>query len=174
MRNFEFMRLCIMAGFNLNENEPWIRAYLSNPNFTDYTEYFVRRREDSSIVLDSDGNESDDFIDTDTSYNETVQIEKDYTESLRNIRFLDTNMRRGNVWKQNLNGEIRNTEKNAKKIYSLLKYHYKNPLSLLELARIKIRNELLKVDYKMKLKIERELILPKRLKDYLLFKEFNL
>jgi hypothetical protein len=179
MKNFEFMRLCIMAGFSLKENEPWIRAYLSNPNFTDYTEYFVRRREDSSIVLDSDGNESEDNLDlADRTHDEDiVQFDKESSvnNEFRNLRFLDTqtNVRR-NAWQSGLSGKMQNSEKNAKKIYSLLKFHYRNPLSLQELARIQIRNSLLKNDYKIKSKIEKELVLPKRLQDYLMFKEFNL
>ena len=173
------MRLCIMAGFSLNENEPWIRAYLSNPNFTDYTEYFVRRREDSSIVLDSDGNESEDDMDSaeKTFSEELNQIDKEWSvnNEFRNLRFLDTqtNARR-NPWRPNLSNKTINIEKNAKKIYSLLKYHYRNPLSLQQLARIQVRNSLLKTDYKIKFKIEKDLNLPKRLQNYLMFKEFNL
>ena len=61
----------------------------------------------------------------------------------------------------------------AMKIYQFIKYYCSNPLSLKELARIQERKDLLNTDYKMKCKIENDLNLPTRLKDYLLFKEFN-
>lgn len=173
MKNFDFMHLCIMAGFNLYENESWIRSYIGNPNFIDYTDYFVRRRADNSIVLDSDGNESDDNSD---KCNLLAQVEKEKAE-LRNLKFLETHTNaRRNAYRHNYeeDNKAQNTEKNAKKIYSLLKHHYTNPLSLQQLSRIKIRNTLLNIDYKMKLKIENSLVLPKRLKEYLMFKEFNL
>ena len=172
MKNYEFMHLCIMAGFNLYENEPWIRNYLMNPNFIDYTDYFVRRRADNSIALDSDGNESDDSSDT---CDIAAQVEKDKTE-MENLKFLETHTNaRRNAWRHRYEDDkIVDTEKNAKKIYALLKYHYTNPLSLQQLARIQIRNSLLNVDYKMKFNIQNSILLPKRLKEYILFKDFNL
>ena len=61
----------------------------------------------------------------------------------------------------------------AKNIYCLMKYHYSNPLSLQELVRIQIRKSMCKIDYKIKEKIENQLVYPKRLKRFLLFDEFN-
>lgn len=61
----------------------------------------------------------------------------------------------------------------ARNIYSFFKYHYTNPLSLQELSRIQIRKSMLKIDYKIKDKIENHLVLPKRLKRFLLLNEFN-
>jgi hypothetical protein len=173
------MRLCIMAGLKLSE-EPWIRGYLNNPNFIDYTDYFVRRRADNTLILDSDGQESDDeSSDTNSSSCDLMsQVERDQIE-YRNLKFLEThtNARRNNAWRHTLNGDDNervDTEKNAKKIYALIKFHYTNPLSLQELARIQVRNAILKIDFKIKIKIENKLTLPKRLKEYLMLKEFNL
>ena len=68
------MRLCIMAGLKLSE-EPWIRGYLNNPNFIDYTDYFVRRRADNTLILDSDGQESDDET-ADTNSSSWLRLRK--------------------------------------------------------------------------------------------------
>ncbi len=58
-------------------------------------------------------------------------------------------------------------------IYNLIRHHYTNPLSLQEIARIQIRKTMLKIDYKIKNKIENKLHLPNRIKNFLLYKEFN-
>jgi hypothetical protein len=60
-----------------------------------------------------------------------------------------------------------------KKIYNTLKYSYTNPLSLQEMSRVTIRKQLLKFDYKIKNRVSK-LFYPKKLKDYLLFIEFNI
>ena len=36
------MRMCILAGFNLY-NEPWVDGYLENPDFIEYTDYYVKK-----------------------------------------------------------------------------------------------------------------------------------
>jgi hypothetical protein len=58
-------------------------------------------------------------------------------------------------------------------IHSVIKYYYRNPLSLKEIARIKIRQHLLKIDFKLKFKIVNQINLPKCLKNYLLLTEYN-
>ncbi len=70
---------------------------------------------------------------------------------------------------QNKNTNIELT----KKIYSLIRYNYFNPLSLKQLARIQIRKSLISIDYKIKTKILR-FDLPNSLKSYLLLEEYNL
>jgi hypothetical protein len=61
----------------------------------------------------------------------------------------------------------------TKRIYKLIRYNYSNPLSLQELARIKIRNNMLSIDYNIKAKIEKNILdLPTRLREYLLLNEF--
>lgn len=75
--------------------------------------------------------------------------------------------------KQTKNMTLNNELNLAKNIYCLIKHHFTNPLSLKELSRIQIRKTMCKIDYKIKEKIESHLILPKRLKRFLLFDEFN-
>jgi len=156
------MQMCILAGFNLY-NEPWIDAYIVNPDFIEYTDYYVKRA--TSQEVNSGGEESSDSEGThlitksDQEINDLLNLDEYYNER---FRF------------NNQHKKIDKTKTNdlAKKIYNLVKYAYTNPLSLKELSRIQLRKSLLDVDYKMKFKIEHDLPLPKSLKDYLMFKEF--
>jgi hypothetical protein len=59
-------------------------------------------------------------------------------------------------------------------IFDLLKYYTAHPLTLKQLSRIAIRNALFADNSNIKRKIENSRLLPNRLKDYLLLKEFNI
>lgn len=187
------MNMCVMAGFNL-KREPWIKTYLANPDFIEYTDYYVKiatykvnerieNSEDddaefssleSSLSSSSTKNTNSNSPDlaelmekTDQEINDLLNLDEYYFERFH------LNKNKSSKKCSALDSRRRNTEV-AKNIYKFIEYFYTNPLSLKELARIQIRKSLLAVDYKMKYKIEDELCLPKRLKDYLLLKEFNL
>jgi hypothetical protein len=163
--------MCILAGIDLNSIQPWINSYLNNPNeketiHTQINRYVIRRannpvgRSEDEII----GNliENDDryvILEQSDDYNSGFTTLDDY--------YFEKN-------KHNNSNNNNDTNINSfQNIYNLIKHHYTNPLSLQELARIQIRNTMLKIDYKIKNKIENKLNLPKRLVDYLLLKEFN-
>ena len=155
------MQLCILAGFNL-KNEPWVDAYIVNPDFIEYTDYYIKRATSQEINNGEDNSDSEAVYliqKTDQEISDMLNLDEYYFE------------------RYHFNSQDKKMDKNktadlAKKIYNLVKYHYTNPLSLKELARIHVRKSLLDVNYKMKFKIENDLPLPKCMKDYLLFKEF--
>lgn len=160
------MTMCVMAGFSLYD-EQWISEYLENPDFIEYTDYYVKRatshvNSERSSESNSDSEAANDLMrKNDQEINDLLNLDEYYFE-----RF-------------HLNNSKKNLDKKrqaevAKKIYYFIQYYYTNPLSLKELARIQIRNNLLKVDFKMKIKVENDLPLPKRLKSYILLEEFNL
>lgn len=160
------MQMCVMAGFKLHQ-ESWIGSYLDNPDFIEYTDYYVKKA--SSYTNETSENSSGSSSDveanfmtkTDTEINDLLNLDEYYFE-----RFHSRNKK--------LKDDKKNAAELARKIFSYIKHYYTNPLSLKEIARIQIRKNLLEVDYKMKFKIENDLPLPNRLKDYLLMKEFNL
>jgi hypothetical protein len=165
-KNIEFMKLCVMSGFNLKE-EGWISSYIENPDFIEYTDFYVKKTitpDRNSNDNAHQSNEESEIIDlmtkTDQEIAELLNMDEYFFE-----RFHSNN-------KKKINRE--KCTDVAMNIYKLIKYYSTNPLSLQELARIQVRKSLLKVDFKMKYKIENDLPLPSRLKDYLLFKEFNL
>lgn len=155
------MQMCILAGFKLH-NEPWIESYIVNPDFIEYTDYYVKRAT-SQELSSSDENSDSEAIQLITKSDQEITDLLDLDEYY-NERFHFNNQHR----------KIDKTKKAdlAKKIYNLVRYAYSNPLSLKELSRIQLRKSLIDVDYKMKFKIENDLPLPKSLKDYLMFKEF--
>lgn len=189
------MEMCIMAGFNMF-NEPWINTYLENPDFIEYTDYYVKKATHNKRAIevntsssDSSNEESSDESNstssssanannnngelnelmnkTDEEINDLLNMDEYYFERFH----LTKSSRRGNA---TVNDQKRRNAELAKSIYNLIRYHYTNPLSLKELARIQVRKSLLDVDFRMKCNVEERLPLPKRLKDYLLLKEFNL
>ena len=72
-------------------------------------------------------------------------------------------------YEDKLNGKQNESPLSQQSAYDLLKHYYTNPLSLKELCRIHIRNKLLEIDFKLKDKIQTQLPLPIRIKNYLLF-----
>lgn len=184
------MEMCIMAGFNMY-NEPWINTYLENPDFIEYTDYYVKKathnkraievntsssdsessdessNSTSSISTNNNGQLNELMNKTDEEINDLLNMDEYYFERFH----LTKSSRRGNA---TVNDQKRRNAELAKSIYNLIRYHYTNPLSLKELARIQVRKSLLDVDFRMKCNVEERLPLPKRLKDYLLLKEFNL
>lgn len=164
-KNLDFMKLCVLAGFKLHTTEPWIKEYLANPDFIDYTDYYVKRATSSRGSNSSHLDEaSSELIKnrTDQELNEILYLDEYFYE-----RFHSSN------YKRKSSDYKRNSEL-SKSIYQYMKEVYTNPLSLKELSRITVRNKMLRNDFKMKFKVENELIIPRRLKDYLLFKEFGL
>ena len=156
-----------MAGFNLHKMEPWIKEYLENPDFIDYTDYYVKRATSvNNAISEVPGDSQNETADqnellnkTDQEINEMLYLDEYFFE-----RFHSSSNRRRNDHKKSADV--------AKRIHAFIKYSYTNPLSLKELSRISIRKSLLSIDYKMKFKIEHDLPLPNRLKNYLQFKEF--
>lgn len=160
-KNFEFMQMCILNGFKLY-NEPWIESYILNPDFIEYTDYYVKRatsQEMSSSDENSDAEAIQLIAKSDQEINDLINLDEYYNER---FHFNNAHKKIDKTKKADL----------AKKIYNLVKCAYTNPLSLKELSRIQLRQSLLDVDYKMKFKIENDLPLPKSLKEYLMFKEF--
>ena len=161
-KNLDFMQLCILAGFNL-KNEPWVDAYIVNPDFIEYTDYYIKRATSQDMSEDNNNN----------SDSEVAQLIQKSDQEISDMLNLDEYY--FERYHSNSQHKKMNKTKSAdlaKKIYNLVKYHYTNPLSLKELARIQVRKSLLEVDHKMKFKVENDLPLPKCMKDYLLFKEF--
>ena len=163
--------MCILAGIDLNSIQPWINSYLNNPNeketiHTQINRYVIRRANNPV-----DRNNTDEIIgnliENDDRYVILEQLD-DY-----NSGFLTLDEYYFEKNKHNNSNNNDNNINSFQNIYNLIKHHYTNPLSLQELARIQIRNTMLKIDYKIKNKIENKLNLPKRLVDYLLLKEFN-
>ena len=162
-KNLDFMKLCILAGFKLNRTEQWIKEYVANPDFIDYADYYVKR------ATNSRGQQQEDE-------NSELSIQSRTGQELNEILYLDEYFYErfnSSNYKRKSSDYKRNSEM-SKSIYEYIKEVYTNPLSLKELSRITVRNQMLKKDFKMKFSVENELIIPKRLKDYLLFKEFNL
>lgn len=193
-KNLEFMSMCVMAGFNLY-NEPWINTYLDNPDFIEYTDYYVKLVANRRVIHDTDEpspsssssssppsrdelNSSSDSSNgeltalmnkTDQEINDLLNMDEYYFE-----RFHLTKSRRRTGTVAAVESTKKRNAERAKNIYTFIRHFYTNPLSLKELARIQIRKSLLAVDFRMKHKIEEELRLPRRLKDYLLLKEFDI
>lgn len=164
-KNIDFMSMCIMAGFKLND-ETWISEYLQNPDFIQYTDYYVKRAMSSSSNSDSE-NGSDSLSEgeltrkTDQELNELLNLDEYYFE-----RFHRKNSRKNNSQKKQ-------TEL-AKNIFNLINFYYTNPLSLKEICRIAVRDQLLKKNFKLKYTVQNDLFLPKILKSFILMEEFNL
>jgi len=157
-KNLEFMHLCILAGFSLYKMEPWIKEYLKNPDFIDYTDYYVKRATNNSLSNDLVSDELRNK--TDQEISELIYLDEYFSERFHSRR------------RENRDA-VRSSEV-AKTIYAFIKQAYTNPLSLKELCRIRVRDSMVRQDFKMKFRIENELHIPQRLKEYLLFKEFNL
>ena len=160
------MNMCIMSGFKLKD-ETWVNEYLENPDFIEYTDYYVKRAS-SNQTSDSESSQN-------TSDSETNNLMRKTDQEINDLLNLDEYY----FERFHLNNSKKNLDKKkqaevAKNIYTFIKYHNTNPLTLKELARIQIRTNLLKQDFKMKFKIENNLSLPKSLKKYLLLEEFNL
>lgn len=189
-----------MAGFRLR-NEPWISTYLDNPDFINYTDYYVRKATtnrnrvnanesyaDESFLSSSDSSSSSASSSdesssggelaalmnkTDQEISDLLNMDEYYFERFH----LSKTSRQNRASKSNYYSNDTTAKRNAevaRKIYSFIKHYYTNPLSLKELARIQVRKNLLDVDYRMKYKIEEDLKLPRRIKEYLLLNEFNL
>lgn len=158
------MRMCILAGFNLY-NEPWVDGYLENPDFIEYTDYYVKKA--TSQDLNSNPVSSEENSDS-----EAAQLSRKSDQELNDLLNQDEYYFERFHKKSQKNLDKKNSADLAMNIYKLIKYHYTNPMSLKDLSRIAIRTHLLSIDYKMKFKIENGLPLPNRLKNYLLFKEF--
>lgn len=163
-KNIEFMSMCIMAGFKLND-EPWISEYLQNPDFIQYTDYYVKRAMSSSSSDSESGNDSlsegELARKTDQELNELLNLDEYYFE-----RFHRKSAHKNNNQKKQ--AEL------AKNIFRLINYHYTNPLSLKEICRIAIRDQMLNKNFRLKYSVENELFLPKILKSFILMEEFKL
>ena len=122
----------------------WIGDYIENPDFIDFPEYFLNNQENSNNPTNGDNNAISSFLDEEEYFNRRLRSRTPLVPVNREL---------------------------IRKIYSLLKYSFTNPLSLQELSRIAIRKHLLSLDYKIKTRIE-SLFYPNRLKNYLLFNEF--
>ena len=159
-----------MAGFRLYD-EPWIGEYIENPDFIEYTDYYVKRatRTNSDLATDSSDEASTN------SDSEITELMTKSNQEISDLLDLDEYFfERFHLSNQKKRSDKKRNAELARKIYTLVKYHYTNPMSLKELSRIKIRQHLLKQDYKMKFKVQNDLPLPKRLKEYLLLEEFNI
>ena len=167
-KNLDFMEICVMAGFRLRD-EAWINEYLGNPDFIEYTDYYVRKANETeaseeTAALAENAAESIESR-SDQQINDMLNADEYYFERFH----LSGNKKRDPDSERKRSAEL------AKKIYTFIKYHYKNPLTLKEIARIKIRQHLLAIDHRLKPKVERQLSsLPNQLKDFLLMKEFHL
>jgi hypothetical protein len=174
------MQLCVKSGFDMY-NENWISEYLENPDFIEYTDYYVKkatsstasdaesldesspspRAASSSSSVSIDENEANlIMLKSDQELNELLNMDEYFFERFHSKKF-------------RLKSDNKSNTDIARRIYTFIRHSYTNPLSLKEISRIKIRKHLLTIDYKMKFKIQ-SLPLPNRLKDYLLMKEFNL
>lgn len=145
------MEMLIMAGYNMY-NDTWIGDYIETPDIIEYSNYYLNHSENKNEISNRTEDEISAFLDEEEYFNRRYNNKKFGNQS----NFVDTDI-----------NEMKN------KIYDLLKYHYTNPLSLKQLARIHLRKYLLNIDYKIKVKIN-NVLLPTRLKDYLLFKEFDI
>jgi len=134
--------------------EPWVKEYLKNPDFIDYTDYYVKRATDNSLSNELVSAELRSK--TDQEISELIYLDEYFSERFHSRRRGDSG------------SEV------AKTIYAFIKRAYTNPLSLKELCRIGVRAGMVREDFKMKFRIEKELHIPRRLKEYLMFKEFNL
>jgi hypothetical protein len=156
------MKICIMAGFNLRKMEPWIKEYLENPDFIDYPDYYVKQATNS---LDNSMNRwASNNLKTEQELNDIIYLD----EYFYNRYHSSSNKRK------NLNDHKNNSLDQAKNIYSFIKHTNSNPLSLMELSRIVVRKTMISCDTNIKQNVNLGLDIPRRLKDYLLFKEFNL
>jgi hypothetical protein len=151
------MQMCIMAGYKLRKNETWINLYLQNPNLASTPNYF---RISNDSLNNSETNNYSIILKTDKEIAELVSMDEYFLE-----RYHSKNQKQKE-------DKIKSIEL-TKRIYKLIRYNYSNPLSLQELARIKIRNNMLSIDYNIKAKIEKNILdLPTRLREYLLLNEF--
>jgi hypothetical protein len=156
--------MSILAGIKLNKMNPWLEGYLKNPTLNDSmiktaTNYYYIRRENNP-VKNIDDYEQEYDTDADQRY---IILRKEDT-SMKTLT---------EYYEDKLNGKQNESPLSQQSAYDLLKHYYTNPLSLKELCRIHIRNKLLEIDFKLKDKIQTQLPLPIRIKNYLLFKEFN-
>ena len=81
-KNLEFMQLCILAGFNLY-NEPWIEAYIVNPDFIEYTDYYVKRATSQEISSGDENSESEAaqlIRKSDQEINDLLNLDEYYNE----------------------------------------------------------------------------------------------
>jgi hypothetical protein len=184
------MEMCVMAGFSLY-TEPWISGYLDNPDFIEYTDYYVKKATTNPRAIEmNDENvnatiNSEEFapqrdentpppLQPSRGVGEAVRSDEEINNMLNLDEYYFERFHLSNAKKRDVALEKRRNTDLAKQIYTFMKNTYTNPLSLKEIARISIRNHLLAIDHRMKLKVERHLSLPNRLKDYLLMREFNL
>jgi hypothetical protein len=177
------MEMCVMAGFSLY-SEPWINGYLENPDFIEYTDYYVKKATTNPRAIDMNDENADavnsDDVDMQAPRDENAQqrtglrSDEEINKMLNLDEYYFERFHLSNAKKRDVESERKKSTELAKKIYTFIQNAYTNPLSLKEIARIKVRNHLLSLDHKMKTKIENDLVLPNRLKDYLLMKEFNL
>jgi len=119
-KNLEFMNLCVLAGFNLYKNEPWIKEYLKNPDFIDYTDYYVKRATDNSLANDLVNSELRNKTDQEIS-------ELIYLDEYLSDRFY------ASAKKKETKESMRSSEV-SKAIYTFIKRAYTNPLSLKEVT----------------------------------------
>lgn len=166
-KNLEFMQLCIMAGFNLCKMEPWIKEYLENPDFIDYADYYVKRA--TNTLKNRVESRQDESLDE-------TELQKKTDQEINEMIYLDEYFaKRFQSGRRGGKNQYKNSAEQAKYIYAFIKHTSSNPLTLKELSRISVRDTMLKnKDFKMKFKIDQGLHIPQRLKDYLLFKEFDL
>lgn len=163
-KNLEFMQICIMAGFNLRKMEPWITEYLENPDFIDYPDFYVKRATNSLNNSSTRWDGSNGTERTEQELNDMIYLD----EYLYNRYHACSNKRKSS------DDHKRNSLDQAKSIYSFIKHTSSNPLSLMELGRIAVRQTMVSSASNLKESVERGLHIPRRLKEYLLFKEFNL
>jgi len=164
--------MLIMAGFNLH-NESWISHYLNNPDFTEYNDFHIKKAIERNSTFQTIHNdqenantEQENLINTKTDQELNDILDKD--EYFFERYHVKSKIRR------NSNIESVNSyQLILRNIHSVIKYYYRNPLSLKEIARIKIRHEMLKSGYKLKLRINSQVNLPKCLKSYLLLSEYT-
>lgn len=159
-KNLEFMHFCVMAGFNLYKMEPWIKEYLQNPDFIDYADYYVKRATNSLQNESNEPLDSELLKKTDEEINDMIYLDEYFFERFHSSR--------------RTRKDAKTSSELAKNIYAYIKHTYTNPLSLKALSRIQVRNKMLRNDFKLKFKIDKGLHIPRRLKDYLLFKEFDI
>lgn len=164
------MIMLIMAGFNLH-NESWISHYLENPDFTEYTDFHIKKATGRNSTRQTGQNDQENIEQTNQLNSKSDQELNDILDKDQYFfeRF-QIKMKKG----RHSNIESVNSHQLLlRNIHSVIKYYYRNPLSLKEIARIKIRQHLLKLDYKLKFKIDSQVNLPKCLKSYLLLSEYN-
>ncbi len=151
MKDIEFMQLCLMAGFNIFK-EDWINEYLLNFNAET-----IKNHKDKEIRSENNYLIRFDDIDQNTPEILNIQYVNGHTYVVKNPYYGsddDNETKEKNKFKLQLD------------IHKLISYHYKNPLNLKELARIKIRDS---IKSNLKYNIQNNLDLPNILKDYLIF-----